>query len=193
MALVSLFCGPSFDCAGDNWYAPDALDYLPKDVDLVLLNFYSRHVLPEDSMSSVGRACCVRLNDAGCMEAAPRIAEVDLGGMIINAPRFEHDGLAFAAFTGHCKFKGGCHDGAMAEAMIAAGWSYTSHAPDTCALYHNENPQSCALVGGIWVDLWGDPRKGCYYMDQAPNLLPVSLKSMKYAAFLESEAACVCE
>lgn len=73
-------------------YTPDALDYLPPDQDMVLMNFYSRYTLINDvvltNATGGGKPtedCCMRFNRQACTTAAPAVGLMDLGGAIFNA------------------------------------------------------------------------------------------------------------
>jgi hypothetical protein len=184
---------------GDNWYTPDALDFLPSDVDLVFMNFYSRWSLinmitttntPDD------QACCVRLADFQCMVADAKIGSIDLGAIIFDYQHYAKEQLSFTMFNGEsdarCGVKnGGCHDGIMIEYLMDKNWSYRGHPVDVCTMHHNANPRSCEMVGGTWYDTTNRAAIGCYYGSQK-HILPMPLENVNYQAYMSSEAACVC-
>jgi len=181
---------------GDNWYAQDALDYLPIEYDLVLMNFYSRHSVitaVELTQGDKKDLCCIRLNDFQCSVSEPKTGLVDLGAIIIRTDKFKQQNLSFqmtnAKSEKKCGIKfGGCHDGVLVEHMVANGWSYVRHPINVCAFYHNSNPLSCEMIGGVWLDVVDRERAGCYYWGD----VPIDLADVKYDNFYASEKACLC-
>jgi hypothetical protein len=202
---IDRHCGPGEDFEwllvtnGDNWYTPDALDFLPNDVDLVLMNFYSRYSLinmitttntPDD------QACCVRLANFQCMVADAKTGSIDLGAVIFGYQRYAKEQLSFSMFNGQSDARcgvntGGCHDGVMIEYLMEKDWSYRGHPVDVCTMHHNANPKSCELVGGTWYDTTNRTAIGCYYGSKK-HMLPMPLESLNYQAYMSSQAACVC-
>jgi len=181
---------------GDNWYTPDALDYLPKGYDLILMNFYSRYSMISAARRTKGNhtdMCCVRLNNFQCSVSEPKMGAVDLGAVIIQINKYRQQKLSFTETDAESEKRcghenGGCHDGVMVEHMIANGWSYDRHPANVCAFYHNPNPQSCEMIGGVWLDVIDQKMAGCYYWDE----VPINLADVKYTNFYASEKACLC-
>lgn len=96
-------------------------------------------------------------------------------------------------FENSCPVKaGGCHDGALIEHLVKDGWSFSRHPIDICAMYHNDNPKSCEMVGGYWFDTIDRGKAGCYYMQRPPNFFPKPLSDINYDAYLTSQTACIC-
>jgi len=181
---------------GDNWYTPDALDFLPNDVDLVLMNFYSRYsILNAISTTNTpdDQACCVRLQNYQCMVADTKVGSIDLGAVIFRYQKYRKEDISFSTFNEQSDARcgvntGGCHDGILIEYLIENKWSYRGHPVDVCTMHHNSNPKSCELLGGTWFDTMNRNAIGCYY----GNILPVPLESVNYQAYLAAQAACVC-
>jgi len=194
-------CGSSKDFKwllvtnGDNWYTPDALDFLPNDVDLVLMNFYSRYSI-WGAISSTNtphdQACCVRLQNYRCMVADVKMGYIDLGAVIFDYQKYRKGYISFTTFNKEsdtqCGQFGGCHDGLLIEYLIENEWSYRGHPVDVCTMHHNSNPKSCELVGGTWFDTMDRSAMGCYY----GSVLPMPLESVNYQAYMAAHAACVC-
>jgi hypothetical protein len=177
---------------GDNWYAPDALNSLPNDADMVLMNFYSRYqIINAEVLTGAKKTCCRLVQNLPCVFAAPRRGYVDVGAMVLNIHSLKASNLSFALFRGECTSTGGCHDGALAEKAVQLNWNIQKHALDTCAFYHNSNPKSCAMVGGVWYDAVneGGNRDGhCFDYTH----FPISLAAVDWEAFFASKQACVC-
>ena len=192
---------------GDNFYAPDALNWLPPDADLVLMNFHSRYTLANALRLAGADAggCCSRLAAYTCTAAAPVIGQVDLGGMLISAAAWVAAGgggggnasassaaldaapLSFSRFTGACG-AASCHDGALAQHVDRVlRWRIARHPPSACAFFHNPNPAACALVGGIYYDSEDWAAAGCY--DAAA--LPLPLGEVDWHKFASGQG-CVC-
>ena len=181
--------GVAFGCR----YAPDALDFLPEDKDMLLMNFYGRYSPINDLLATnVTQAntavqnCCIRLNDATCQPAAPAVGLLDLGGAVLSAKRFALEERRFMQFDGHCQHS--CHDGALTSALFEDGWSYATHPPNVCAFYHNSNFKSCEMVGGVYFDSNDYYAAGCYQM----SALPIPASQINWLAFTEAESACIC-
>jgi hypothetical protein len=147
---------------GDNFYAPDALNILPISKDTVLMNFHGRYPLVNSLLDTAAGAahCCSRLQSYSCTPSSLEIGKIDLGAMLIRVSKWRSASFRFSQFTGVCGTS--CHDGALAERMHAAGWTAEHHPVDKCALYHNPNPASCTMVGGIYYDLPDIKLAGCY-------------------------------
>jgi hypothetical protein len=184
---------------GDNWYTPDALDYLPDQYDLVLMNFYSRYsalTAAGGTRSDPVRLCCARVQHVECMVPSPVLGYVDLGAMVIGIEKYRHSNLSFHMFNAESaricgKFgTGGCHDGLMADRMRKSGWMHVGHHSSACAMHHNANPASCEMLGGIWFDVPDSKRVGCHYaMDK--EIHDVFAESNSDLRFTSSKA-CVC-
>ena len=173
---------------GDNWYAPDALNSLPNDADMVLMNFYSRYqIINAEVLTGAKKTCCKLVQDLPCVYAAPRRGYVDLGAMIVNAHSLKASNLSFGQCAPDCSG----HDGAFAEKAVELNWNIKKHALDTCAFYHNSNPKSCAMVGGVWYDAvneGGDRDGHCFDYTN----FPIDLQKVDWDAFVSSKQACVC-
>ena len=183
---------------GDNFYAPDALNYLPSEYDIVLMNFYGRYTAINEVLGTNAivagmplENCCVRFNDLRCTHAAPKVSYSDLGGIIFNAPKYRAEGWNFEHYDGHCKTS--CHDGALLEDLVRAGWKYTSHPVDVCALYHNTNPVSCRMLGGTYFDSLDIMKAGCYDMADIQEQPVSALRHINYFNFMQSKGSCICE
>jgi hypothetical protein len=157
---------------GDNWYTPDALDYLPGQYDMVLMNFFSRYSVLNavgGTRSAPDKLCCVRMEHAECVIPSPVTGYVDLGAMLISVDKYRRANLSFQMFGKDSAWlcgrfdTGGCHDGLMAAHMHMIGWSHVGHHSSVCAMHHNANPKSCEMVGGIWLDVHDPKRVGCYH------------------------------
>lgn len=111
-----------FSIAGDNWYTPDALDLLPSNKDVVLMNFYSRYSV-RNAEAYYTRVLhtfgwmCTRLNDVQCVYSSLRLGGVDLGAMVIDLNSYAKLNTSFAKnfllekeVDKNCL---GCHDGYM--------------------------------------------------------------------------------
>jgi hypothetical protein len=135
----------------DNWYTPDALNFMPPGSDMIFMNFYGRYTLINELRFSNGTAlenCCTRLTKQPCFYPSPRIGFIDLGAVLFNMEKFNMQGKRFTQFNGACG-EYSCHDGAFVQSLVGDnGWSYTSHDLEVCAFYHNPGPQSCAMTGG---------------------------------------------
>lgn len=81
-----------------------------------------------------------------------------------------------------------CHDAALANDLYLSGWSYTRHPVDVCALYHNSNPKSCAMIGGVYWDSLDYYKARCYEL----AALPLPLDNISFHSFVQSDIACVC-
>lgn len=182
---------------GDDFYAPDALNYLPSGADAVFMNFYSRYTLANELQSTDADAshCCTRFQNGLCHAASPVIGHVDVGGMIIRMSSWSTAALSFAQFHDACGTNP-CHDGALAEhASGKLKWNIYYHDPGSCALMHNPNPAACALVGGVYYDApdWHDA--GCY----EPAVLagwsrksPIAEAEIDWSKYM-SNGSCVCK
>ena len=175
-------------------YSPDALDYLPPNKDMVLMNFYGRYTPINDMVytntTSADRAaddCCVRFNTMTCQPASPAVGFLDLGGVIFNMPRFSREKRKFMSFEGACP-QHSCHDGALTDTLFKEGWSYVTHPLDVCALHHNSNFQSCAMLGGVYYDSNDFYQAKCYELTK----LPLEHKNINFGAFVQSQRACIC-
>ncbi len=81
-----------------------------------------------------------------------------------------------------------CHDGALVDELFDSGWSYVTHPINACALYHNSNPRSCAMVGGVYYDSNNVNTTGCYDLTS----IPLAHDQINYLAFTQSDNACIC-
>lgn len=198
-AIAQHCLGPKFDWIlatnGDNWYTPDALNFLDISHDIILMNFYTRYMVM-NSVRRIGRKeegnCCIRLDEDICLFSNLKLGAVDLGAIVFRAARFRSEGIRFLNVSQVSKKKcpkyGGCHDGAMADHLRQQGWLFKSHPVDVCAFHHNSNPTSCDMVGGIWIDSLHPGKVGCYdyeYLDQ-------HLPEVNIQVFQASKKACFC-
>lgn len=198
--LMQQYClSGSFDWVlvtnGDNWYTPDALNYLPRDKDMVLMNFYGRYTPVTEVVTTNATQkgaplsnCCVRFNDLPCTAAAPKVGFTDLGGIVLDAHKFLAGAWTFTYYDGHCTHS--CHDGALVEDLISAGWTYATQPIRACALHHNANPVSCRLLGGTYIDSLDYYKAGCVDMAIQSE---ISLNSVNYLNFMQSHGSCFCE
>jgi len=180
---------------GDNFYAPDALNYLPPDKDAVFMNFYSRYTLVNAVISTQGDMshCCTRLANGHCHAASPKIGHIDLGAMVMRVSSWTASKLSFSKFHGACG-SNSCHDGALAEHVDAKlQWSIGYHDHRVCAFLHNPNPAACKLVGGIYYDTDDWNMAGCFdpsILHTTSDLrLPTS--DVDWVKYMASDA-CVC-
>ncbi len=184
---------------GDNWYAPDALDYLPNQYDLVLMNFYTRYSVLSAifaTQSDPNGLCCARMEHAKCVVPSLILGHVDLSAILSKVEKYKHSNLSFGMFNAESARicggleNGGCHDGVMADYMRNTGWTYAGHHSSACAVHHNANPASCEMIGGIWLD-HSDPRQGgCFYAtDQA---IQNAFVTDNFDARYSSRTPCVC-
>ena len=179
--------------SGKDWYTPDALNYLPEDGDMVIMNSH----IPSAFASQGHRRCCTRLSTYECHPAAPRPGGVDLGAMVIGTRSWEVEKLSFSFFAAKClKSDTGaphdaesCADGAMAEyAYKNLEWNVFLHPPEACSLLSNPNHISCNILGGLYYDT-DDVRKAqCF---EPPNF-PIALSTVDWDKFTDSKG-CVCE
>lgn len=108
---------------------------------------------------------------------------------MIKLAKFLEQGQQFMDFSGAC---GGssCHDGALVQALVETdGWTYATHDLGVCAFYHNPNPQSCSIVGGVYLDSLDYWKAGCYDL----NELPLPWQTINWKNFVQSDIPCVCE
>ena len=179
--------------SGKDWYTPDALNYLPEEGDMVMMNFHSRGWLAGLDRSR----CCTRLNTYECRPAAPRPGGVDLGAMVIGLRSWEAGKLSYSYFAAQClRGEAGaphdaesCADGALAEYVFKElEWKVFLHPPEACALLHNPNHISCSIAGGLFYDTDDLLKVQCF---EPPNF-PIALSSVDWGKFTDSEG-CVCE
>jgi hypothetical protein len=200
--------------SGKDWYSPDALNYLPEDADMVLMNFHSKSTLTghfaggsgssgsEKTPSRRGAAqhCCTRLGTYQCPPASPRPGGVELGAMVLSLTSWEGSGVSFSAYVpdGGCVSGAGevggegcasSPEGALAQALDRdLEWRVRVHPPGACALLHNPNPVACAIAGGLYYDTDDTDKAGCF---EPPNF-PIALNSVDWVKFTDSKG-CVCE
>lgn len=183
---------------GNNWYSPDAFDFLPPNVDLVLMNFYSRcsiHNAVRRTNTPNEQNCCLRLENFQCTVSDPKMRSIDRGAVIFRYRKYHESQISFTPLNQHqpdelCDARTcGCRDGLMVEYLTQQkGWSFSGHPVDVCTMHHNANPKSCEMIGGTWYDHVDDigEQQGCYYE------LPMPLDAINYRAYTTSRAACVC-
>jgi hypothetical protein len=178
---------------GDNFYAPDAFNYLPSAADMVLMNFYSRYSLANAvTFTGAGmEGCCSRLAHYRCTPASPEVAFVDVGAMVVRVESWRGAALSFAQFHGACG-AASCHDGALAQHVLGAlHWRLAYHPVGACAMHHNPNPVSCALVGGLYLDDPDWARARC--LEPADwGELPLGKGDVDWEKFVAGEG-CVCK
>ena len=193
--------------SASNFYAPDALNYLPEDADLVVMNYHSATGLVRSAGAQKGSGgggggsggggggsspsnCCTRLNTYQCPTASPRVGSIDLGAMLFSAHSYASAGLALGDFLDACSYpEAPCPDGALAEHVDRQlNWRTRFHPPGACALYHNPNPLSCALVGGLFYDTDDVSKARCF----EPPDFPIALGSVDWSKFADKQG-CVCE
>ena len=197
-----------------DFYTPDALNYLPEDADLVVMNFHSRNALAAGSSSGSGEGggssgggggepaakgegalkapsnCCTRLATYQCPPASPRIGSIDLGGMVFSSYAYAGEGLGLGQFLDACSHpEAPCPDGALAQHVDARlNWRTRFHPAGACALYHNPSPVACGLVGGLFYDTDDASKATCF----EPPDFPIALSSVDWGKFAGG-AGCVCE
>ena len=185
--------------SASNFYAPDALNYLPEDADLVVMNYHSATGLVNSAGASKAASggsarapsnCCTRLNTYQCPTAAPRVGSIDLGAMLFSSHSYAAEALALGDFLDACSYpEAPCPDGALAEHVDSKlNWRTRFHPPGACALYHNPNPLSCALVGGLFYDTDDVSKARCF----EPPDFPIALGSVDWSKFADKQG-CVCE
>jgi hypothetical protein len=177
---------------GDNFYTPDAFNYLPPRADMVLMNFYSRYSLANAiTFTGAGlQSCCSRLANYRCTPASPQIAFVDVGAMVVRAASWSAASLTFARFHGACG-QASCHDGAFAQhALDTLHWRLAYHPVTVCALHHNPNPVSCALVGGLYYDAADWAQAKCFEPAEF-SALGLGMGQVDWQKFMGGQG-CVC-
>ena len=176
----------------DNWFTPDALNYLPSGVDMVFMNFHGRFTPINELRYSNGTDtdnCCVRFTQRPCFYSTPRIGFVDLGAVLFDLAKFRRQRREFKQFDDTCG-EYSCYDGALVQALVDEdGWTYANHPLRACAFHHNANPESCALLGKVYFDTLDYKKVGCYDLTN----LPIPEHEINWEAWTKSGIACVCQ
>ena len=178
---------------GDNFYAPDAFNYLPAQADMVLMNFYSRYSLANAlTFTNAGlEGCCSRITHYRCTPASAQIAFVDVGAMVVRVESWNAAALTFARFHGACG-AASCHDGALAQYVLdTLHWRLAYHPATACAMHHNPNPVSCTLVGGLYLDAPDWAQAQCFEPADFADV-PISKNDVNWQKFMAGEG-CVCK
>lgn len=148
---------------GGDWYAPDALNYLPAHADVVLMrqHRYGHHAQSTSSQCAPPTGC----EPAGAGDA-------HLGGRVFRMSRdLRHVVLADVT----------------TDMLASRGFVVAVHPSTACAFYRHNSRPSCALVGGFWHD--DVTRPGCHYLPSQPW----NSSRVDYDKFVASRDACVVE
>jgi hypothetical protein len=178
---------------GDNFYTPDAFNYLPPSADMLVMNFFSRYTVANAITFSNAdmEGCCSRFATYRCPPSSLEVGFVDVGAMVISIGSWKAAGLSFAQFHGACG-ESSCHDGALAQyALDKLKWRVAYHHPAVCAMHHNPNPVSCALVGGLYFDDRDWAKAKCVEPAELDSV-PLQLSRVDWLKFMSGDG-CVCE
>ena len=174
-----------------NWYRPDALNFLPSEVDGVLLNYFSVLQVHSSFLRTrlpATNSCCRRFNNFKCTPHFPSPDHAfSMQGFIFRAAKFKAD---FGHLSRTCIASKGCESAyEIANIMQQALWSLATLPLDVCPVYINPSPLSCGLLGAVWYDNVNDTNaSGCNDIADMSSDYP----SINWENFIDSDHACFC-